>query len=113
MHITGDATQGENSADLGGVVMGYEAFRKTQQFKENIIINGLTPAERYFLAYGYAWMLNIKDESLAQQIMMDVHAPAKFRVNGPLSNISEFYKTFNVQEGDAMYMPDSLRVVIW
>ncbi|HTJ51794.1 MAG TPA: M13 family metallopeptidase [Cyclobacteriaceae bacterium] len=113
MHINGDATQGENIADLGGVVMGYEAFKKTQQFKENKIINGLTPAERYFLAYGYAWMLNIKDESLAQQIMMDVHAPARFRVNGPLSNIPEFYKTFNIKESDLMYQPDSLRVVIW
>jgi len=113
MHINGDATQGENIADLGGVVMGYEAFKKTQQFKENKTINGLTPDQRYFLAYGYAWMLNMKDESIAQQIMMDVHAPAKFRVNGPLSNIPEFYKTFNIKEGDSMYQSDSLRVVIW
>jgi putative endopeptidase len=113
MHLNGDATQGENIADLGGVVMGYEAFKKTQQFKENKTINGLTPDQRYFLAYGYAWMLNMKDESIAQQIMMDVHAPAKFRVNGPLSNIPEFYKTFNIKEGDSMYQSDSLRVVIW
>jgi putative endopeptidase len=112
-HINGEATQGENIADLGGVVMGYEAFKKTAQYKNKEKISNLTPDQRYFLAYGYAWMVNIKDEALATQIMTDVHAPAKFRINGPLSNISEFYKAFNVKPGDKMYQPDSLRVVIW
>ena len=112
-HINGDATQGENIADLGGVVMGYEAFKKTPQYKENRKISGLTPDQRYFLAYGYAWMVNIKDEALATQIMTDVHAPAQFRINGPLSNMPEFYKTFNVKAGDKMFQPDMLRVVIW
>ncbi len=65
------------------------------------------------LAYGYAWMVNTNKEALAQQVMTDVHAPAKFRINGPLSNIPEFYSTFNIKEGDAMYRPDSLRIVIW
>ncbi len=113
MHVNGDATQGENIADLGGVVMGYEAFKKTPQYKENKLISGLTPDQRYFLAYAYAWMVNIKNASLARQIMTNVHAPSQFRVNGPLSNIPEFYKTFNVKQGDGMYQPDSLRVVIW
>jgi putative endopeptidase len=112
-HINGDATQGENIADLGGVVMGYEAFKKTAQFKNNQKISNLTPDQRFFLAYGYAWMVNTKDEALASQIMTDVHAPAQFRINGPLSNIPEFYKTFNVKPGNKMYLPDSLRVVIW
>ena len=112
-HINGDATQGENIADLGGVVMGYEAFKKTTQYKTNQIISGLTPDKRFFLAYGYAWMVNIKDEALASQIMTDVHAPAQFRINGPLSNIPEFYKTFNIKKTDKMYQPDALRVVIW
>jgi putative endopeptidase len=112
-HINGEATQGENIADLGGVVMGYEAFKKTTQFKNNKKISNLTPDQRFFLAYGYAWMVNIKDEALASQIMTDVHAPAQFRINGPLSNIPEFYKAFNVKPGNIMYQPDSLRVVIW
>ena len=113
IHVNGDATQGENIADLGGVVMGYEAFKKTAQYKENQVISGLTPDQRYFLGYGYAWMVNTKDESLARQIMTDVHAPARYRIIGPVSNIPEFYKTFNVKPGDAMYRPDSIRVVIW
>lgn len=112
-HINGEATQGENIADLGGVVMGYEAFKKTAQYKNKEKISNLTPDQRYFLAYGYAWMVNIKDEALASQIMTDVHAPAQFRINGPLSNIPEFYKAFNVKPGNKMYQPDSLRVVIW
>ena len=112
-HINGEATQGENIADLGGVVMGYEAFKKTAQYKNKEKISNLTPDQRFFLAYGYAWMVNIKDEALASQIMTDVHAPAQFRINGPLSNIPEFYKAFNVKPGNKIYQPDSLRVVIW
>ena len=113
LHINGDATQGENIADLGGVVMGYEAFKKTSQYKDNEVIAGLTPDQRYFLAYGYAWMVNATPESIARQIRIDVHSPAQYRVNGPLSNIPEFYKTFSVKPGDAMYRADSLRAVIW
>jgi putative endopeptidase len=111
--INGDATQGENIADLGGVVMGYEAFKKTIQYKENKKIAKLSPDQRFFLAYGYAWMVNIKPEALATQMMTDVHSPAKFRINGPLSNIPEFYKTFNIKEGSKMRLSENERVVIW
>ena len=112
-HVNGDATQGENIADLGGVVMGFEAFKKTEQYKKNIKVSGFTPDQRYFLAYGYAWMVNIKKEALESQIMSDVHAPAQFRINGPLANIPEFYKAFNIKKGAKMFQSDSLRVVIW
>jgi putative endopeptidase len=108
-----EATQGENIADLGGLIMGLEAFKKTAQYKNNVTINGLTPERRFFLAYGYAWMVNKKDEALASQIMTDVHAPAQFRINGPLSNMPEFYKAFGVKKGDKMYLEPALRVSIW
>ena len=111
--VNGDATQGENIADLGGVVMGLEAFKKTEQYKSNEKIGGFTPEQRYFLAYGYAWLINYKKETLAMQIMTDVHSPAQYRVNGVLANLPEFHKAFNVKPGDKMYQPDSLRVVIW
>ena len=111
--VNGDATQGENIADLGGVVMGYEAFKKTKQYKENEKIAGLTPDQRFFLAYGYAWMVNIKTESLAQQLLVDVHSPAKYRINGPLANIPEFYKTFNVKQGNKMYRAKEKQITIW
>ena len=113
LHINGEATQGENIADLGGVRMGYEAFRKTDQYKNNITIAGLTPGERYFLAYGYSWMVNATPQSMARRMKTDVHSPAQYRINGPLSNMPEFYKTFNIKEGDFMYRNNSMRIVIW
>ncbi|WP_136666604.1 M13 family metallopeptidase [Flavobacterium sp. H122] len=112
-YVNGDATQGENIADLGGVIMGYEAFKKTSQFKNNQKIAGLTPNQRFFLAYGYAWMVNVKPESLAQQLIVDVHSPARYRINGPLSNIDEFYKTFSIKETGKMFIPKKDRIVIW
>lgn len=113
MHIRGYACLGENIADLGGVIMGYEAFKKTDQWKKQIKINGLTPDQRYFLAYAYSWMQQKRNESLAKQIMSDVHAPAQYRVNGPLSNITAFYTAFDVKPGDKMYRDLKDRVKIW
>ncbi len=75
--INGSATQGENIADLGGVVMGYEAFKKTKQFKDKKNIAKLNPDQRFFLAFGYASMINIKKETKSNQLMTDVHSSAK------------------------------------
>lgn len=111
--VNGDATQGENIADLGGVVMGFEAFKKTSQFKDKEKISGFTPEQRYFLSYGYAWMVHAKDESIGRQLMSDVHSPAQYRINGPLMNIPEFYKAFNVKPVNKMYLAEKDRVVIW
>jgi len=113
LHINGSMTQGENIADLGGIMMGYQAFQQTKQYKDNQMIAGLTPDQRFFLGYAMAWMLNMRPEAIANQVRSDVHSPAKFRVNGPLSDMTAFYKTFDVKEGDAMWRPDSLRVQIW
>ena len=111
--VNGENTQGENIADLGGVVMGFEAFKKTEQFKNKQIISKLTPDQRYFLAYGYAWMVNNTKEALSQQVMTDVHAPAQFRINGPLANNEDFFKAFKIKEGSPMRQVKKDRVVIW
>ena len=113
LHINGELTQGENIADLGGVIMGYEAFKKTRQYKDKEIIAGMNPNQRYFLGYALAWMLDMRPEAMANQIKSNVHSPAKWRVLGPLSNMPEFYATFGVKQGDAMWRADSLRVRIW
>jgi putative endopeptidase len=113
LHVNGEMTQGENIADLGGVAMGYEAFKKTAQYKNNQVIGGLNPDKRFFLGYAMAWMVNIRPEALANQIRSDVHSPAKFRINGPLSDIDAFYKTFDIKPGDAMWIPEDQRVKIW
>jgi putative endopeptidase len=113
MHVNGKACLGENIADLGGVVIGYEAFKRTSEGQKDTLIDGLTPDQRFFLAYAYSWLGQRRDAALARQIMTDVHSPGFLRVNGPLSNIPEFYKAFNIKPGDKMYRPDSLRVKIW
>jgi len=113
LHINGSATQGENIADLGGLLLGLDAFKKTDTYKKGEKIDGFTPLQRYFLGYAYSWMIQERKERLANQVMTDVHAPAKERVNGPLANIPEFYEAFNIKPGDKMYRPDSLRVSIW
>jgi putative endopeptidase len=113
LHINGEQTQGENIADLGGLVMGFEAFKKTQQYQEGKPIGGYTPAQRYFLGHALAWMTNSRPEALAAKVRSDVHSPAKYRVIGPLSNVPEFYEAFGIQPGEAMYRADSLRVMIW
>jgi putative endopeptidase len=111
--VNGDATQGENIADLGGIVMGYEAFKKTAQYKNKEIISGLSPEKRFFLGYAYAWMVNYKTESLAQQLLTDVHSPAKYRINGPLQNMPEFFEAFGIKPGSKMRRADDKIIVIW
>jgi putative endopeptidase len=112
-HVRGRATLGENIADLGGVRLGYEAFKKTDQWKKGEVVNGLTPDQRYFLGYALSWLGQHRPEAIAQQIMTDVHAPQFLRVNGPVANFPEFYKAFGVKPGDKMWRADSVRVVIW
>jgi putative endopeptidase len=113
LHVNGKATLGENIADLGGVVIGLEAFKKTEQFKKGEQIDGLTPLQRYFLGYTLGWLGHSRDASLANQVMTDVHAPNFLRVNGPFSNVPEFYEAFGIKQGDPMWRPDSLRATIW
>ena len=113
LHINGDATQGENIADLGGILLGLDAFKKTNAYKSGKKIGNLTPLQRYFLGYAYGWMYKTRKESLARAVMTDVHAPARERVNGPMVNVPEFYEAFNIKPGSKMYRADSARVHIW
>ena len=113
LHINGEMTQGENIADLGGIMFGYEAFKKTNQYKNKESIGGLNPDQRFFLGYALAWMINARPEAIADQVRSNEHSPAKFRVIGPLTDMPEFLTTFNIKQGDLMYRPDSLRVKIW
>jgi putative endopeptidase len=113
LHINGKATLGENIADLGGVVVGFDAFKKTEQYKKEEKIDGLTPTQRYFLGYTLGWLGHSRDEALAMQVKSNVHSPNFLRVNGPFSNVPEFYEAFGIKEGDKMWRADSIRVKIW
>lgn len=112
-HPNGRATLGENIADLGGIVVAYDAFKQTTQFKEGKKIGGLTPAQRYFLGYAYGWMQVRRPEREAQLLLTDVHAPVTLRVNGPMSNCDAWYEAFGVKKGDLMWRDSSDRVRIW
>lgn len=113
LHINGKATLGENLADLGGILIGLDAFKQTETYKKGEKINGMTPLQRFFLGYSLGWLLEERQERIATQLLTDVHSPAKYRVNGPFPNVPEFYEAFGIKPGDKMYIPDSLRVHLW
>ena len=113
LHINGQATLGENIADYGGVLLGLAAFRKTEQYRKGEMIAGLTPVQRYFLGYALGWMMKEREQRLRAELLSDVHAPAKWRVNGPLSNIPDFYAAFGVKPGQPMWRAESGRAQIW
>lgn len=113
LRINGAATLGENIADLGGVLLGWDAFQQTEQYKKGEKIAGLTPAQRYFLGFTLGWLEHEKKELLARQVLTDVHSPARFRVNGPFADVDAFYDIFNVTSANKLYLPDTARVRIW
>lgn len=112
-HINGSATLGENLADLGGILIGLDAFKQTTAYKKNEKIAGYDALQRFFLGYSLGWLYEMRDEQLASRLLTDVHSPAKYRVNGPFPNVPEFYEAFGVKPGHKMYLADSLRVKLW
>ena len=113
LHINGKATLGENIADHGGLLLGLDAFRTTDQFRKGVAIGGLTPLQRYFLGYALGWMLQQREAQLRQQLLGNVHAPPKWRVLGPLANIPEFHEAFGVKAGQPMWRSAEAQVRIW
>jgi len=113
LHINGKATLGENIADFGGVLLGLDAFRKTEQYKSGRRIAGFTPLQRFFLGYALSWLSEERQALLRRYLLSDVHSPPKWRTNGPLSNVPEFYEAFGVEPGQPMYRPEPDRVHIW
>ncbi|MFT3789488.1 MAG: M13 family metallopeptidase [Rudaea sp.] len=113
LRINGKASLGENIADYGGILIGLDAFKKTEQYKRGEKIAGYTPVQRFFLGYALSWIFAERDEALRQSLLSDVHAPPKWRVNGPLSNIGDFHEAFGVKPGQAMYRAEADRVRIW
>ncbi|WP_458071516.1 M13 family metallopeptidase [Rhodanobacter sp. BL-MT-08] len=113
LHINGRASLGENMADFGGVLIGLDAFKKTAQYKKGEKIAGYTPLQRFFLGYALSWIFEEQDALLRRGLLSDVHAPAKWRVNGPLSNIPEFYQAFDVKPGQPMWRDEKDRAHIW
>ena len=113
MHVNGELTLGENIADLGGLTISYAALQKSFNGVIPEKIDGFTANQRFFLAWAQAWRINFRDEALKQQVLTNPHSPGKFRCNGPLTNMPEFYAAFGIQKGDKMYKEETERAKIW
>ena len=113
LHINGALTVGENTADIAGIAVAYDAFKMTEEGKGNVKIDGFTPDQRFFISLAKIWKVKMKDEYLRLWINNNPHSPPNWRVNGPLMNMTSFYNAFNVQEGDKMFLPEKDRITIW
>ncbi len=113
LHVNGELTLGENIADLGGMIISYNALQKALEHNNPGKIDGLTPAQRYFINYAIIWRNNYRPEALRMQILSNEHSPAKYRVNGVLKNLPIFYDAFNVKPSDNMFTKEADRAVMW
>ena len=113
MHVKGALTVGENTADIAGVAIAYDAFKLTEQGKDSAKLDGFTPDQRFFISIARIWRVKTRDEFLRMYVNTNSHAPARWRVNGPLMNFTPFYKAFNLQPGDKMYKPENERITVW
>ena len=113
LHVNGRLTLGEDIADLGGLKIAYLAFEKAQVGRPKISIGGFTPEQRFFLAFAQVWRTNTRPEALRLRVATDPHAPARFRVLGPLANLPEFAQAFPCPAGETAPAPAAQTVSIW
>lgn len=110
--VNGRNSLGENIGDVGGLAMAYHAYKLSLNGKEAPIIDGTTGDQRFFLAWAQVWREKRTEQSMLSQIKSDPHAPGRYRALVP-RNHDAWYKAFNVQPGDALYLPPEQRVKIW
>lgn len=114
LHVNGRLTLGENLADLGGLTMAYYAWKRSLIGKPAPQpIDGFTPEQRFFLGFGQAWRRKNRPEALRTMALTDPHSPARWRVDGPTSNMKEFARAFGCKAGDDMVRDESVRAEIW
>jgi putative endopeptidase len=109
----GRLTLGENLADHGGLMVAYAAFKNATKNQQLPVINGLTPDQRFFLAYAGVWAGNITEAEIRNRTKSDPHALGRWRVNGALPHIDMWYEAFGVKEGDKMFIPKAERLQLW
>jgi putative endopeptidase len=114
VHINGELTLGENIADFGGLSVSLHAYKMSLEGKpEPPVIDGFDHLQRYFLGWAQVWRGKIRDKALKRKCQEDVHPWGKFRVNGALANVPEFYQAFNINQDDPLYRSPEQRPVIW
>ncbi len=113
LYINGNLTLTENIADFGGLTIAYHAYKNSSKGEPEMIDN-FTGDQRFFLSFAQVWRESDTEGYLLNHVLTEPHAPSKFRVNGVVFNVPEFYKAFpNISQGDKLYRPDSERPVIW
>ena len=114
LHADGRYTLGENIADQGGLLISHQAYMNTLKDKPvPADIDGFTHNQRFYLGYANLWAQNVRPQEIIRRTKTDVHSLGKWRVNGALRNIDDFYTAFGIKEGDAMYMAPEDRINIW
>ena len=114
LHQKGELVVGESVADLGGLTVAYAAYQKSLQGKPRPKnINGFTPEQRFFLGWAQVWAQNIRPQAARLRVATDPHPLARFRVNGPLSNMPAFAQAYQCKDGDPMVRPPDKRCQIW
>jgi len=113
IHVNGALTVGENIGDLGGLAIGFKAYKLALKGAPAPVIDGLTGEQRFFLSWAQAWRGKVRAEELRRRIATDPHSPYEFRCNAIVANISDFYEAFEVTEGDKLWLEESQRVEIW
>jgi predicted metalloendopeptidase len=111
--VNGRLTLGENIGDLGGLQVAHRAYQISLNGGTAPKIDDISGDQRFFLGWGQVWKQAIRDQRLRNQVLSDPHSPAQYRVNGVVRNIDAWYTAFDVQPGDALYLPPSDRVQIW
>ena len=113
LSVNGEFTLGENIGDLGGISIGLLAYKMSLNGEESPVIDGFTGMQRVFLGYAQVWRNKYRDEALRQLIQTNPHSPSKYRANGAVRNVPEWYDAFGVTEQHALYLPPEERVKIW
>jgi putative endopeptidase len=111
--IDGRFTLGENIGDLGGISIAYHAYRNSLQGEEPPVLDGLTGDQRFFVAYAQLWRSMTREEVTLARLKSDPHSPPPYRANGVVRNLDAWYRAFDVQEDQALYLPPESRVSIW
>lgn len=113
-YVNGKLTLGENLADLGGLTLAYYAYQIHMEGKERPEpIGGFTDGQRVFLGWAQVWQVGYTDEALRFRLKNDVHSPGMFRVNGPMSNIPEFWKEFGCDSESGMHLSEEEHSIVW
>ena len=112
-HINGEQTMGENIADLGGSLLGLDAYHASLGGKPPPVLDGLSGDQRVFLGWAQVWRGAIRPDALKRQLVTDVHSPETARVNGVVRNNDAWYAAWDIKPGDPLYLAPDQRVRIW